>query len=556
MLTTVDVRRDAKESPVLKIDLLVTNANILTMDDNQPTASSVGVLGGRIVAVGDEAAGLTARRTVDLAGRTLVPGFHDAHNHMVFYGMSLDELDLSTPPINSLEEIYDAIAARVAEVPAGSWVIGFGYDQNKLGGKHPSRDVLDRIAPDHLVWLKHTSGHMCVVNSKVLDLVDLDAAPPGGAIVRDSAGVPTGLLQEQAQGLVRSLVFPYSHATLVSAITRASKEYAAQGLVGVHEAGIGGGWIGNSTVELAAYQAARDSGALMQRTTLMVVSDSLHRLDRNAEDGPAYGLELGIRTGLGDDRLRIGAMKVFSDGSLIGHTAAMCNDFSNDPGNSGFLQAEVDQMRSVITGAHLAGWQVATHAIGDKAVGTVLDIYEEVLSRYPRANHRHRIEHTGVCPPADVARIARLGVIPVPQGRFIEELGDGMAEALGPERTEWCYRFKSFLDAGITVPGSSDRPMVLGSPLLGMQSMVTRRTHAGSVFGAAERVSALEALRCYTMGSAFAAFREESMGSITPGKLADFAVLADDPTTIDPEGIGSIDVLATVINGDTVYGSL
>ena len=540
----------------MKIDLLVTNANILTMDDDLPTASSVGVLGGRIVAVGDEAAELTARRTVDLAGATLVPGFHDAHNHMVGYGMTLDELNLRTPAINTLDELYDAIVARVADVPAGSWVVGSGYDQNKLGGQHPHREVLDRIAPDHLVWLKHTSGHMCVVNGKVLDSVDLDAAPPGGAVVRDSSGVPTGLLQEQAQGLVRSLVFPYSQATLVDAITRASADYAAQGLVGLTEAGIGGGWVGNSTVELAAYQAARDSGALLQRTTLMIVSDSLHPLDRNVEDGPAYGLELGIRTGLGDDRLRIGAMKVFSDGSLIGHTAAMCNDFSNDPGNVGFLQDEVEHMRSVITGAHLAGWQVATHAIGDKAVGTVLDIYEEVLAKYPRADHRHRIEHTGVCAPADVERIAHLGVIPVPQGRFIEELGDGMADALGPERTDWCYRFKGFLDAGITVPGSSDRPVVQGSPLLGMQSMVTRRTRSGVLFGAAERVSALEALRCYTMGSAYASFRENSMGSITPGKLADFAVLAEDPTSIDPEGIGSIDVLATVINGDTVYGDL
>lgn len=540
----------------MKIDLLVTNANILTMDDNQPTASRLGVLGGRIVAVGDEAADLIAQRTVDLAGRTLVPGFHDAHNHMVSYGMTLDELDLRAPKVNTLDELYDAIAARVADSPAGSWIIGSGYDQNKLDERHPHREVLDRIAPDHLVWLKHTSGHMCVVNSKVLDLVDLDSVPPGGAIVRDSSGIPTGLLQEQAQGLVRSLVYPYSHATLTGAITRASADYAAQGLVGLTEAGIGGGWVGNSTVELAAYQAARDSGALMQRTTLMIVSDSLHPLDRNAEDGPAYGLELGIRTGLGDDRLRIGAMKVFSDGSLIGHTAAMCNDFSNDAGNSGFLQAEVDQMRAVITGAHVAGWQVATHAIGDRAVGAVLDIYEEVLSKYPRANHRHRIEHTGVCTPADVERIARLGVIPVPQGRFIEELGDGMAEALGPERTEWCYRFKGFLDAGITVPGSSDRPVVQGSPLLGMQSMVTRRTRSGAIFAAAERISALEALRCYTMGSAYASFREDSMGSITPGKLADFVVLAEDPTAIDPEGIGAIDVLATVINGETVYGTL
>lgn len=540
----------------MKVDLIITGANILTMDDSRPTASSVAVLDGRIIAVGSDADELDARRTVDLGGHTLVPGFHDAHNHMISFGMDLDYLDLSSPPMTSVDDIYDAVAERAKSVPEGSWIMGSGYDQNHLGGVHPNRTVLDRIAPNHRVWLRHTSGHMCVVNGKVLDAVDPADVPSGGAIVVDDAGVPTGLLQEQAQGLPLSLVYPYSHETLVRALERASKEYAAQGLVGVHEAGIGGGWVGNSTVEFAAYQAASDSGALMQRTTVMVVSDSLHPLQRNESDGPAYGLELGIRSGLGNDKLKIGAMKVFSDGSLIGRTAAMSSDFSNDPGNSGFLQADAEQLRTVITGAHLAGWQVATHAIGDKAVSTVLDIYEEVLAKYPRADHRHRIEHTGVCPPADVERIARLGVIPVPQGRFIEELGDGMAEALGPERTEWCYRFKSFLDAGIAVPGSSDRPVVNGAPLLGMQSMVTRRTRAGAVFAGAERVSALEALRCYTMGSAYAAFREDSMGSITPGKLADFVVLGDDPTSIDPEGIGSIEVLATVIGGTTVHGTL
>lgn len=539
----------------MNVDLLITNANILTMDDNQPNASSVAVLGGRIVAVGSDAEGLSAAEIVDLGGRTLVPGFHDAHNHMVSYGLALDEIDLRSPPMNNLDEVYDAVTAQAKDTPAGAWIVGSGYDQNKIGG-HPDREVLDRIAPDHLVWLKHTSGHMAVVGGKVLDSVDLAATPSGGEIVRDENGVPTGLLQEQAQGLVRSLVYPYSHDTLLNAISRASKEYAAQGLVGIHEAGIGGGWVGNSTVEFAAYQDARDRGLLLQRTTVMVVSDSLHRLDRNAEDGPAYGLELGIRTGLGDDRLRLGAMKVFSDGSLIGHTAAMCADFSNEPGNSGYLQAEIDQMRDVITGAHRAGWQVATHAIGDQAVGVVLDIYEELLAKYPRDNHRHRIEHCGVCRPEDIERIARLGVIPVPQGRFIEEIGDGMMEALGEERSDWCYRFKSYLDAGITVPGSSDRPVVLGSPLLGMQSMVTRRTRGGQKMAPAEAVSPLEALRCYTMGSAYASFRDDQMGSIEARKLADFAVLSEDPTAIDPEGIGSIDVLATLVGGEIVYGAL
>ncbi|WP_153504626.1 amidohydrolase [Cumulibacter manganitolerans] len=535
----------------MKVDLLLRNGLIHTMDGRR-TASSVAIWNGRVIALDEE---LDARRVVDLRGRAVTPGWHDAHNHMAMFGIMMGELDLSYDAVHSLDELYAAVRAAADAARPGDWIVGARYDQNKLGA-HPTLQRLDEIAPQNPVWLKHTSGHMAVVNSAVLRQTDADHPPEGGVVVRDEAGQPTGLLQEQAQRLVQDLVRPYSQRQLVEAITRASAQYAAEGLVGVTEAGIGAGWVGNSPVEAAAYQEVFERGLLKQRVTLMPVSDALHTVDRGTEDGPAYALDLGLRTGFGGDMLRLGPLKVFSDGSLIGHTAAMCEEFANAPGEVGFLQEDVESLKRKIRGGHRAGWQVATHAIGDRAVSTVLDIYEEVLAELPRADHRHRIEHCGVSRPDDVERLLRLGVIPVPQGRFIEEIGDGMMTALGAERSEWCYRGQSFLAAGGVLPGSSDRPVVLGAPLLGMQAMVTRRTGSGQLLGAAEAVSAYDAVRAYTAGSTYANRSDDVTGTLEVGKYADLVVLDRDPLQTPGQELGGIGVLATMVAGELTHGEL
>jgi predicted amidohydrolase YtcJ len=538
----------------MHVDAVFRRGNLLTLDPARPRASALAVLGDRIVAVGDddELAGLVPARTVDLGGATVVPGFHDAHNHCVFFGMSLAELPLSTPPVQRLDDIYDAVATAARDRAPGEWIVGAGYDQNRLAERrHPTAQELDRVAPDHRVWLRHTSGHMAVVNGAVLAEIGIDAAvvPPGGHVERDADGRATGLLQESAQSLVRDLVYPYPLAEIAGAIDRATAHYLTEGITSCQEAGIGGGLIGWSPQELAAYSQARAAGKLHVRTTLMVAAEALHDLGGSESDPGRFGLDLGIASGLGDETLRLGAVKIFADGSLTGRTAAMFEPFADEPGNSGFLQREPAELLALIQGAHRSGWQVATHAIGDRAVATVLDCYEQALRDTPRRDHRHRIEHCAVAGPEQLDRIARLGVIPVPQGRFVHELGDGMAAALGPDRTRSCYRQRSFLDRGIPLPGSSDRPVVLGAPLLGIADLVNQRTASGAPFNPDEALTPRQALHAWTLGSAYASFEEHRRGSLERGKLADFAVLSDDLTAVEPERIADIRVLATAVGG-------
>jgi predicted amidohydrolase YtcJ len=421
---------------------------------------------------------------------------------------------------------------------------------------------------------------MCVVNSLVLEDLGLDAAAPdvpGGRVATDTDGRPNGLLEERAQALAGTLVYPYPLAQLTDAIDRAGAVYLAEGVTSCTEAGIGGGWISHSPVELAAFTDARNQGRLRVRVELMVASDVLHQLGAHPDDELDLGLDLGIRSGFGDDWLRLGAMKIFTDGSLVGRTAALHGAYAGheayaehdtftgdhadgtgdyaDGAGRGYLQADAAQLQATIIAAHRSGWQVAAHAIGDRAVDVVLDAYAQALAAFPRPDPRHRIEHFGVTQARQVIRAAELGVIGVPQGRFASELGDGMLAAVGPGRHDWLYRQRSLLEAGMVLPGSSDRPVVAGAPLLGIADMVGRRTASGAPFNPGEAITAPQALYAYTAGSAYASRQEHVKGSIIPGQLADLVVLSEDPTAVSPDRIAGLAVLATLIDGRCRYDS-
>jgi predicted amidohydrolase YtcJ len=531
-------------------DLLLVNGRVLTMNPDVPRATAVAIAGDRVLGVMADDDLPPARRVVDLDGGCVVPGFHDAHNHMAWFGQGLLEIPVGTPPISSIDELYAAVAAGSRDTAGDGWVVANGYDDNKIGG-HPDRDGLDRATGGARVLVTHTSGHICVASSAVLadlGLTESGRHVDGGTVVTDQQGRPTGRLEERAQELVAALRRPVARHQLVDAIERAGAHYLTEGITSVVEAGIGGGWIGQSPVELGAYLEAREQARLPVRVELMPVSDSLHAIAGHVDDPTTLGLDLGVRSGLGDDWLSVGPMKVFTDGSLIGHTAAMTEDYADSPGNRGYLQGDRDAILATIVAAHRSGWRVAAHAIGDAAIDLALDAYEQAQQLHPRADVRHRIEHYGVARPDQLTRTTRLGVVPVPQGRFVGEIGDGMLRALG-ERSRYAYRLRSLLDAGLVVPGSSDRPVVDGRPLRGIHDMVNRRTDSGAPFSPDEALSPAEALRAYTWGSAYASKQEHRRGSLAPDRLADLAVLTDDPTTVDPGRIADIQVSATMIGG-------
>ena len=483
---------------LLRSDLVLNNANVITVDESRPRAASIAILGDRIVGVGDRNQFVgTARRVIDLDGQTVVPGFNDAHNHMNGYGASLNQVNLSATVVRSVEEIVDAIGRRAAQTPPGVWIIGSGYDDNKLAEhRHPTRHEVDAVSPNNPVLLNHTSGHFCVVNTAAMRLARVGevAVPEGGVVALGPDGQPTGLLEEQAQTLARNLLHPRAIADMVENLGTASDQYLREGITSCQEAGVGGILGTSEPLELAAYQQARRAGRLRVRVTLMPAVETLHATDHHVDDDEPFVLDLGLHSGFGDHWLRFGAVKIFADGSLIGRTAAMCEHFEGEPDNTGYFQMAEERLHALIMKAHRSGWQVGVHAIGDRAVGSVLDAYAAAQQRYPRPDARHRIEHCGMCRAEDVARIASLGVIPVPQARFISEIGDGMARAIGDRRGD-CYRQRSFLDAGIVVPGSSDRPVVNGAPLLGIHDLVNQRTAAGMTFNPHEALTPDEAIR-------------------------------------------------------------
>ncbi|ROS44690.1 amidohydrolase [Amycolatopsis thermoflava] len=539
----------------MRIDTIITNARITTLDPARPRAHSVGVLHGRIAGFDEELDGVTADARHDLGGAPVVPGFNDAHLHFSMLGKEMTQLDLSAEAAPTLDALYRRVEEWAAGKPDGAWVIGNGYDQNKIG-EHPTRQVLDRIAGGRPVYLVHNSNHMAVANTEAFRRAghpdpDVVTAPPGGsAVFRD--GVHTGLLQEQAMTLVSHVLKPVPQEELVAALEAASAWALRHGLTSVTEPGIGGRLIGHGPADARAFQTAYERGNLRTRVTAMPFIDAVHDLGRVDDGLDGWGLDLGLRSGIGDEWFRLGPVKIVSDGSLIGRTAAMCCDYRDSPGNRGFLLAEAEALRENILRGHENGWQIATHAIGDHALDVVLGAYEEAQKRLPRPDARHRVEHVGVASDEQVARIVSAGVIPVPQGRFISALGDGFLAALGADRVERAYRMRSFVEAGVELPGSTDAPVVPGEPLISIHDMVNRRSASGAPIAPGEALTPAQALRAYTIGSAHAVHEETRKGALRRGNLADLTVLSDDLLQVAPDRIGELQVRATMVGG--VFG--
>lgn len=541
----------------MRVDTIFTNARIRTLDPERPTAERIGTLHGRIVGFDDDLHGVDADRVVDLGGQPVLPGFHDAHHHLSLTGFRLASLNLRPGAVNSLDELYAAVREHAEGLAPDGWVRGSGYDQNFLEG-HPTAEGLDRVAGGRPVILEHVSGHMMVANTRAFELAGYsgrDGFPDiaGGGIPRDASGRPEGLLQESAMAPILALVRPMDLDEVQRNLGLASDQALSYGLTSVTEPGIGEiRMVGNSPLDYHAYQTAVERRLLRVRTTLMPYITVLHPFT-DLPDKEMLGLDLGIRTGLGDDMLRVGPVKIVADGSFIGRSAAMHACFHGEADNFGVLLHEPEALRDYIVGAHRAGWTVATHAIGDRAITHVLDAIEHAQSIAPRPAVRHRIEHFALASDDDIARAARLGVIPVPQGVFVSDFGDGMAAAVAADRRDDIYRVKSLADAGIVLNGSTDSPISDANPLVSLRDMVLRRTSGGEVLGARERVTVDEAVRAYTYGSAYAVGQELDKGTLKVGMLADFIALSDDLYEIAPERIAEQHVTTTVVGGEVVF---
>ena len=547
----------------MQLDLILTAREILTMHPERPTATTVGVINGRIVGFDEEIAGLAAAETHDFGDACITPGLIDAHCHTAWWGLGLTSIDLSAT--RGLDALYAQIAAEVERLDAlgdpEAWVHGTGFNQAHHGGAFPDIARLDEITGERPLYLRHTSGHASITNTATLRLVGaLDAEfenPTGGVVVRDAQGAPTGLLEEAAQGLVQALLLPYATERLVEALEAATSRYAEQGITSFTEAGVGGGWIGHSPIEVAAYQAAAERGRLHARAQLMPAIDALRPLTGHAADfcreGEGAGLDLGIRAGFGDDAVRFGHVKVFLDGSLLGATAAVTEDYCGHDHNTGYLLDEPEVYRERALGAYRAGWPLALHAIGDAAIDLALDLIEEAQDRYGRRDVPCRIEHFGIARPDQVERAGRLRVAVTPQAGFISAFGDQMADRVGRDRESWLYRGRSVIDAGIVLAGSSDLPVADNNLRRGMQAAIDRRTENDTVLGEAEAITPEEALRTHTEWAARATGQIADKGTLERGKLADFTVFSASPLTAPR--VADLGIVATVLGGALSYDS-
>ena len=526
-------------------DLALINGRILTMDPANPEAGAVAIRAGRVVEVGSDAdvraaAGPRAR-VIDLKGRTATPGLNDAHAHPMAVGFALADLDLASPPNRSIADLVRLVETKARTVSAGTWIIGRGYDQARLSDqRHPSRQDLDLVSPNHPVLLMRACHHIAVANSFALRLAGVTANTPdpdGGTIDRDEHGEPTGVVRETAMEQVRQFVGTPSEEQIMDALVLGGQAFLKSGVTSAVEAGI------HRPEELRAYQRLRREDRLPIRGYLMMIIEQM--LEPMTE--------IGLQTGMGDEWLRIGPAKLFSDGSIGGRTARMRLPYVDQPDNVGLWMQPPDEMKALVLKAHKAGFQVGIHAIGDAAVDLILDAYEEAMIADPRPNPRHRIEHCSIIDEGIIKRIKKLGVIPVPGTSFLYYFRDAYVQNLGYERIRFAYGMASFARHGVIAAASTDAPVVPTSATIGLQTMLTRTDMGGSPVWPEEAVDLDAALRAYTVNGAYASFEEGIKGTLSPGMLGDVTVFEADLRSVTPGDLGKVQIDYTIADGNVVY---
>jgi len=509
-------------------DLVLKNANVITVDPGQPTAELVAIKGDKILFVAGNESLESVRgartRVIDCQGKTVVPGFNDAHCHIFSFLRKLLSIDLSPASVSSISDIKAVISRKAQSTPSGQWLIGTDYNDFYLAEKrHPNRWDIDEVAPHHPVVLSHRSLHACVLNSLALSLAGITREtpePPGGLIDRDlNSGEPTGLLFEMLGHVREKVMPPLSEAELINGMTLANRHYLSQGITSLQDA-----TVVNDFNRWQKFRRFIDSGKLKSRLYMMSGIDTVSQFR-----------EAGLVSGSGDNHLRLGGVKV-----VLGEA-------------TGQLYPPQPELNQQVLDTHRAGFQLAIHAIQQSTVEAAITALEYAHSQLPQAGRRHRIEHCSECPPRLLERLKKLQAVVVTQPPFLHYSGERYLVTVPADRLQWLYRIKSLLNSGLIVAGSSDSPIVPDNPLVGIYAAVTRQAEGGQQLLPEECISASLALTLYTINAAYASFEEDVKGSITPGKLADIVLLSNDPTKAPPEQIKDIKVEKTIIGGEVVW---
>ncbi len=541
-------------------DLVLLNGKVITVDAARPEAQAIAIIGDKIAAVGTrrEIQAFIGPRTkvLDLEGKLVIPGFIEGHGHFTGLGRSQRILDLTKA--RSWDEIVALVAEAAKKAPPGAWIFGRGWHQEKwVKVPHPQvegvplHQELSRVSPHNPVVLTHASGHAAFVNALALKLAGIDAKtpnPPGGEIVRDKDGEPTGMLRERAQGLVQAAISRWEaerppeqrEAEQREDIRRAMEKALANGITTFHDAG-------SSFQTIDLFKKLADEGKLAVRLYVMVRGATNDEMVRKL---PQYRL-----IGYGNGFLTVRAIKRQIDGALGPHGAWLLEPYADVPTSRGLALESVEEIERTAELAIAQGFQLNTHAIGDRANREVLDIYERVFRRHPdKKDLRWRIEHAQHLHPDDIPRFARLGVIASMQGIHCTSDGPWVIKRLGEKRArEGAYVWRKLWDAGVVVTNGTDTPVEDINPILSFYATVTRRLADGSTFFPQERLTREEALTSYTLNNAYAAFEEKIKGSLTPGKLADIVVLSRDIMTIPEDQIPGTEVIYTIVGGKIAY---